>query len=323
MLKTDFIHVFSDAVQNHEGWLAQGATSWPSLNPGNLEFAHQNGATPNGRFAKFPDFYTGKQAQLNDLTAKVNAGLDTIRAIIYRYAPPSENNTEAYIQSVVSYLAGFNMQIGADDSIKHFVASSQKPVVLVAVNQIYQPGEWQAIQRAVQKVASYMPNYAFSCRTSNAYLESDILEIQNSNPPGGIYSGVAATAVHNVLAPYNQGQALNVLIYSGSIMLGHPEPYGGCEFHGVTEPQAPISAVSAAMYNGPEFIDPLARVIFHELIHELFDLTGQNDSLHEYLIAHGGYAADLAIDLEAVFTGNQLNTPVAIANLEKKEIINL
>lgn len=322
MLKTDFVHVFADAIQWHEGWLETAGAAYPNLNPGNLEFAHQNGAVPNGRFAKFPDFFTGKQAQLNDIFAKLPKH-DTIRSVISVYAPPIENNTEAYISSVVAYFNAFGYPIDADSSISQFIAISGKPVILLVINQIWHPIGWTAIQQTIKQLAKYMPNYAFSCRYSNAYLGNAITTIQNANPPGGFYSGVSGDAVRNIIAPYNQGQALNVMIYDGSIMQGHPIPYGGCEFRSVTEPNAPISAVSAAMYNGAAFVDPLVRVIFHELIHELFDLTNQLDITHSYLIAHGGYTADLATDLEAVFTGNDLNTPAAIANLKQKEINNL
>jgi hypothetical protein len=49
-------------------------------------------------------------------------------------------------------------------------------------------------------------------------------------------------------------------------------------------------------------------------------VTKQSDILHQYLIAHGGYQADTATDLLAVFDGNQLNTPSAILALEAGEL---
>ena len=62
-------------------------------------------------------------------------------------------------------------------------------------------------------------------------------------------------------------------------------------------------------------MDSTARIIFHELIHELFALTKQTDTLHAYLIAHGGYAQNLADDLRAVYNGGQLNTEIAVVNV--------
>ena len=93
MLKTDFIHLISDAVQQHEGWLATGGASYPNLNPGNLTFAEQPNAVANGRWAKFPTFWDGKQALNNDIGAKMTR-LNTIRDIITEYAPQSQNDTE-------------------------------------------------------------------------------------------------------------------------------------------------------------------------------------------------------------------------------------
>jgi hypothetical protein len=316
MNKNDFLHILSDAMQTHEGWVAEGGAAWPNFNPGNLKFAQQSGAValPSG-FAKFGNFYDGKQAQIMDLSYKL-AKHNTLEEIISVYAPPSDNNTPAYIAAVIAYFATLNIVIGANDPIDQFLANFIKPTVLIAVNQLYNPADWHAVQAAIIQCAGYMPNYTFACHYSNADLTGDIVEVTNANPPGGIFSGISAAASQNVLAPYNDGQVLNLVIYDGKIMQGHSEPYGGCEFHGIKEPQAPISSVMSAMYNGPMFADALARVLWHELIHGLFDITQQTDILHAYLIAHGGYAQNTAADLEVVFTSDQLNTNAAVAILQ-------
>jgi hypothetical protein len=74
-------------------------------NPGNLRsdvsWAFMTGGDSGG-FAIFDDSIHGLRALAKDLTNKINAdGLTTITGIISKYAPPSENNTAAYIQSVV------------------------------------------------------------------------------------------------------------------------------------------------------------------------------------------------------------------------------
>ena len=320
MTKTDFVHVLSDAIQQHEGWLADTGKSWPNLNPGNLKFAHQQFATesPDG-FAVFGNFYNGKQAQLNDLEAKIDAGHNTIEDILGVYAPSSDgNDVAAYVQSVIAFLAARNIPIGAEDPIDQFIANFKNPVVLVSINQIYAPDDWSSVHQSIAQCAAYMPAYAFSCRYSNADLSKDIIQVKQVYPAGS-FSGVSAAASRQTLSSYNQGQVLNVLIYSGTIMQGAPEPWGGCEYQGIGEPNEPVSAVCSVMYQGPVFTDPTARILFHELIHELFDVTEQADDLHAYLIAHGGYPENLATDLEAVFAGNELNTPEAVSILEARK----
>jgi len=74
-------------------------------NPGNLRddvaWAFKVGGDTGG-FAIFDDSVHGLRALAKDLTNKIDKdGLTTITAIISKYAPPSENNTAAYIQSVV------------------------------------------------------------------------------------------------------------------------------------------------------------------------------------------------------------------------------
>lgn len=82
------------------------ATSDPlgvrNRNPGNIEagqgFKGEIGS--DGRFAKFDTDFYGIRAIGVDLLTKYFRGLVTVRSIITTWAPPSENNTEAYIQAV-------------------------------------------------------------------------------------------------------------------------------------------------------------------------------------------------------------------------------
>ena len=76
-------------------------------NPGNIEFANQEGATRRklkdgtySRFAVFPSqeeglYQIGRQLQLYD-----SRGTSTIRGMISKYAPPNENKTNNYINWV-------------------------------------------------------------------------------------------------------------------------------------------------------------------------------------------------------------------------------
>lgn len=72
-------------------------------NPGNLKagtpWKGAIGMDSKG-FAIFDTMENGVRALGKDLTAKINRGLDTIRKILYVYAPPSENPTANYVAKV-------------------------------------------------------------------------------------------------------------------------------------------------------------------------------------------------------------------------------
>lgn len=97
-----------------------GYSSYPlgirNNNPGNLRPI--DGVTWKGQasivnnFLVFENLTYGLRALATDLTNKYNRGLDTITKIISVYAPPSENNTAAYI-TAVSNATG----IGADTKL--------------------------------------------------------------------------------------------------------------------------------------------------------------------------------------------------------------
>lgn len=73
-------------------------------NPGNLNYAGQTGAVledgSSARFAKFGSTAEGVSALAKQLQRYGDRGLDTISKIINKYAPSSENNTQAYIEAL-------------------------------------------------------------------------------------------------------------------------------------------------------------------------------------------------------------------------------
>lgn len=88
-------------------------------NPGNLRYspriAWAGEADPpydDDGYAVFQDDFNGIRALCKDLHNKWARGLRTVRVIIDVYAPPSENNTSAYIQDVSDRLG-----INPDDLI--------------------------------------------------------------------------------------------------------------------------------------------------------------------------------------------------------------
>lgn len=326
MLQTDFLHVLSDAFQSHEGWgiLNPNGTYLPTAsvnnsNPGNLDFEHQAGAilSAGGRFADFQgNFVNGKQADIVQIAIDLKK-FDTLTTLISSYAPPTENDTAAYIAAVVKFLASRNMVIDPNESIKAFIANFSKPMAFWVVDNLFYPAAWHSIQAAITQLCSFMPQIVVTFRYSDAPIQGNIATIQNANPPGGTYSGLIGNAAKHIILPYAMGQVLTGVIYDGTRMQGFPMPYGGCEFNAVNV--APVSAVCAAMFQGPAFTNSLACILFHEFIHGLFKITGQVDILHQYLINHGGYNANLATDLLAVYNGPQLNTLLAVQNLLSQE----
>ena len=74
-------------------------------NPGNIrkDGQHWLGETEPSSNASFKEFDTiayGYRAMFIDLRSKINAGTNTLRKIIYKYAPPNENNTTIYVSNV-------------------------------------------------------------------------------------------------------------------------------------------------------------------------------------------------------------------------------
>lgn len=78
-------------------------------NPGNLRPGDdwQGMIGTNGGFIVFKDVSWGLRAMAIDLRTKINKGYNTIRSIITRWAPPTENDTDAYIRNV-EYSTGWD-----------------------------------------------------------------------------------------------------------------------------------------------------------------------------------------------------------------------
>lgn len=79
-------------------------------NPGNMRPVSRNQAN-DGAFTIYRTPEEGWGALGKQLKAYANAGLDNVASIISKYAPSSENNTGAYIQSVT---ANMSKRLGSD-----------------------------------------------------------------------------------------------------------------------------------------------------------------------------------------------------------------
>lgn len=97
---------FLQAVAREEGFYAAGTRPQRNLNPGDIEagrFAAAHGATgSDGRFAIFPNADAGFAAMRALFQAPGYKGL-TVEAALNRWAPPVENQTNAYIKNVCEW----------------------------------------------------------------------------------------------------------------------------------------------------------------------------------------------------------------------------
>lgn len=99
----DYINAMADAITVHEGW-REGSRSYRNNNPGNLEIDGDLGRDSGG-YGVFSSYNAGRNALVADLTAKFRKYSSwTLYQVIARYAPPSENNTQAYASAVASAL---------------------------------------------------------------------------------------------------------------------------------------------------------------------------------------------------------------------------
>jgi hypothetical protein len=93
-------------VTNPDGEVVRrtGPRSWRNNNPGNIEygsFAKDHGAIgSDGRFAVFPSYEAGRAAKESLLFDSAGYAGKTIEEAINRYAPPSENDSSWYANSV-------------------------------------------------------------------------------------------------------------------------------------------------------------------------------------------------------------------------------
>jgi hypothetical protein len=85
----------------------------PRNNPGNIRkvasitWQGEQPGTAVGDFITFDTLVNGYRAMIKDFQTKINRGVDTLAKIITVWAPPSENDTAAYI-TVVSDNTGIN-----------------------------------------------------------------------------------------------------------------------------------------------------------------------------------------------------------------------
>jgi hypothetical protein len=131
----------------------EGARNWRNNNPGNIEFgqfSQSMGAVgSDGRFAVFPTLAEGSKAKEELLFGSRSKYVNlSIADAINRYAPPTENNTAAYINSVVKALGV------PPTTILGTLDSGQKSTLLSAINQVEGFKEGKVLQAATGGILS-------------------------------------------------------------------------------------------------------------------------------------------------------------------------
>ncbi|WP_131821801.1 hypothetical protein [Salipiger marinus] len=129
----------------------EGARNWRNHNPGNIEygdFARRHGAIgTDGRFAVFPTYEAGRAAKAALLFESGAYRNLSIADAINRYAPPSENNTGAYI-SVVARAVGVSA-----DTHTASLTPAQRQVMLDAMerHEGFKPGKVNGVQASARQ----------------------------------------------------------------------------------------------------------------------------------------------------------------------------
>lgn len=142
-----------------------------NLNPGNLRFAGQAGATMGtDGFARFQTVDEGLVALANQinlyLTGKSSMGrLDTVSTLIGAYAPPNENDTKAYVEKVAAFMGmDANANIGRDPA-----TMAKLMTAIIGVENFGDPNRGynfrSGVQMAVAQVLGVDPSQIGKFRT--------------------------------------------------------------------------------------------------------------------------------------------------------------
>lgn len=304
MLKSDFLYVLADAIQQHEGWGKFENGGWINTrsvinnNQGNIKFVGQLGTHPDAdNFCITPDPLAGKALQIHDLGLKLAAGHNSIREIISAYAPASDgNNVEAYIAGVVKFFNKRNFPI-SDVTLIDKILALPIEVALIINNGQNSPAEWASFQMSIDALAPLMPDFGFSCRYVYKQFSPDDT-IASASPIGSLRS-LKEEVARPLVAALNEGQKLNCFFYT---IFNLPNTAGGVEYRGeAVSLLNPATSFCNVFFEGAGFTEWHTRDMFHELIHSLFTLVGVPDYLHDYLVTHNGYQANALVDLKTVY----------------------
>jgi len=108
-------------------------------NPGNLRTGDnwQGMTGENKGFVVFENIAYGLRALAIDLRTKISNGYNTIELIIFRYAPPSENDPLAYIDKVSNFTGLPQNRVLQPDS--ETLARLMKAIIFVEIGSAFAP----------------------------------------------------------------------------------------------------------------------------------------------------------------------------------------
>ena len=141
-------------------------------NPGNLRTTNiaWQGKIPlsqntdhNKEFEQFTEIKFGIRAMLRDLTNDIDKGKNTVRKLITEYAPPSENNTQKYID-VISKAVGLD----PDQTIKIVDAKFYLVIARAIIKHECAPDHNLIYDSDIQDAIDIMGDYNLSSVTVTA-----------------------------------------------------------------------------------------------------------------------------------------------------------
>lgn len=331
MKKSDFLNIFADGITSHEGYYApgenpnypNGTLSFIQNNQGNIKYVGQDKATLGQEgLCIFPDKYIGRSALVKDLGFKLDRFLPngTIIDIVTQYAPPSENDTESYIESIVDWFNAMGWPITRTTSLQG-ILDLDKPTALVCLNKIIEPKDWKVAMSGLGYLALQCRQIGFTTRYTNEDVQGKLVTFSS---PAGDLAGVSEDETRSILSVLNEGQEINLFCYNDQGLVYQGELSGGNEYIGkAVSTVYPHTSLAAVNFNGNLTPDIFMRESLHELIHQLFTLSGAQDYLHQYMINNKGYRAQDLGDLKAVYDsaiGDYLSKKTEVIQLQKVEI---
>lgn len=148
-------------------------------NPLNLRFAGQKDATDSKGFAAFPTPDAGLAATQNQFALYAKRGINTLNGLVSTWAPPNENDTAAYINTV-SGVTG----IAPDAKIDLTDPALQKRI-MAAMSRV-ENGPGGTPGSSGTQVASAAP-------TDQTTLSSTSTPVSPATPPGSFVNGSPST----------------------------------------------------------------------------------------------------------------------------------
>lgn len=101
-----YLYELGEAIARYEGFYKDGSLAQRNNNPGNLRYVSwstRKSGLDSSNFAIYPTAEDGLYDLYDLLMAKAEAGY-TLEELMHIYAPPVENNTNAYVAFVADEL---------------------------------------------------------------------------------------------------------------------------------------------------------------------------------------------------------------------------